>query len=123
MQSAVWFDRGIRSFHFGYNNAVVISPCNSVVLMNKEAKNMEAIYKAKKHHDENCQWQGEGKRIYMCGFDIERMGWEEGDVIAGLILIIDAGMQTGRFRVECDNEPNAEPEVKEETKEKDLVHA
>lgn len=91
--------------------------------MNKEAKNMEAIYKAKQHHDKNCQWQGVGKRVYMSPFDIERMGWKEDDVIAGLTLIADPGRQTGRFRVECDNEPTAEPKVVEEIKDEDLVHA
>jgi hypothetical protein len=84
---------------------------------------MEVIYKAKQHHDTNCPWKGEGKRIYMTGFDIERMGWEEGDVIAGLTLIADTGVATGRFRVECDNEPMSEPEVTEEVKDEDLVHA
>jgi hypothetical protein len=84
--------------------------------MNKEAKNMEAIYKAKQQHDANCVYGGKAIRIYMSAFDIERMGWEEGDTIAGLKLITDPQCQTGRFRVECDNEPKSEPEV-------DLVHA
>lgn len=93
--------------------------------MNKEAQNMEAIYKAKKHHDQNCPWKGEGKRLYMTGFDIERMGWEEGDVLAGLVLIADANLTTGIFRVECDNEPksDSELEVMEEIKSEDLVYA
>jgi hypothetical protein len=38
-------------------------------------------------------------------------------------LIADTGVATGRFRVECDNEPNSEPEVKEEVEDKDLVYA
>jgi hypothetical protein len=91
--------------------------------MNKEAKNMEAIYKAKHHHDQNCPWKGVATRIYMTGFDIERMGWEEGDTIAGMKLIADTGVATGRFRFECDNEPKSEPEVKEEVEDKDLVYA
>lgn len=95
--------------------------------MSKSAENMKAIYDAKKHHDVNCPWKGEGKRIYMTGFDIERMGWEEDDVIAGLVLKIDTNLATGRFRVECDNEPTAEPEITEEeeikNKDEDLVHA
>lgn len=93
--------------------------------MNKEAANMKAIYKAKQHHDQNCPWNGEGKRIYMTAFDIERMGWEEGDVIAGLTLIADSDLATGRFRVECDNEPTSDSdnEITEEVKDEDLVHA
>lgn len=92
--------------------------------MNKEAKNMEAIANAKKTHDQNCPWRGEGKRIYMTWFDIDRMGWEEGDTIAGLILMVDGTLATGRFRVECDNEPkpDTEPEITEEVKNDVLVY-
>jgi hypothetical protein len=90
--------------------------------MNKEAKNMEAIANAKKVHDANCPWKGEGKRIYMTGFDIERLGWEEGDVIAGLTLFADTKLATGRFRVECDNEPDLGG-APEKVNEEELVHA
>lgn len=76
--------------------------------MNKSAKNMEVIYKAKQNHDATCPWKGEGIRIYMTAFDIERMGWEEGDVLAGMTLLADTGLATGRFRVECDNEPKSD---------------
>lgn len=89
--------------------------------MNKSAGNMEAIYKAKQHHDANCPWGGEGKRIYMTAFDIERLGWEEGDVIAGLIIMADSAITTGRFRVECDAEPTSDETVAVE--DKDLVSA
>jgi hypothetical protein len=91
--------------------------------MSKEAQNMESIYKAKQYHDTTCAYGGVGKRCHMTAFDIERMGWEEGDVIAGLTLVVDPKGQTGRFRVECDAEPTSEPEVTEEVKDKDLVHA
>lgn len=91
--------------------------------MNKEAKNMEAIYKAKQQHDATCRFGGIGVRIYMTAFDIERMGWEEGDVIAGLKLVVDPEGQTGRFRVECDAEPKNDEEITEEVKNEDLVHA
>jgi hypothetical protein len=90
--------------------------------MNKEAKNMEAIAKAKAHHDANCPWGGEGKRIYMTGFDIERMGWEEGDTIAGLTIIASTSVATGRFRVECDAEPKPDEQITEEVEDKDLVY-
>jgi hypothetical protein len=89
--------------------------------MNKSAKNMEVIYKAKQKHDAECPWGGEGKRIYMTGFDIERMGWEEGDVIAGLVLVIDTNLTTGRFRVECDAEPTPLEDLSEKLSDKDLV--
>lgn len=89
--------------------------------MSASAKNMEAIYKAKQNHDATCPWKGEGKRIYMSPFDIERMGWEEGDNLAGMILLVDGRLTTGRFRVECDNEPNAE--TTEAISKDDLVTA
>jgi len=74
---------------------------------------MEVIFNAKKHHDANCPWKGEGKRINMTAFDIDRMGWEEGDVIAGLTLVADAKLATGRFEVHCDNEPKPDMEFKD----------
>ena len=37
-------------------------------------------------------------------FDIERIGWEEGDVICGLVVVGDAKVATGRMRVTCDAE-------------------
>lgn len=93
--------------------------------MSKEAKNMESIYKAKQHHDETCKWGGKAIRIYMTWFDTDRMGWEEGDTIAGLKLCIDASIGSGRFRVECDAEPKNDPDLEatEDVKDEDLVHA
>ena len=35
-------------------------------------------------------------------FDIERMGWEEGDVICGLVVVGDEQVGTGAFRLVCD---------------------
>lgn len=90
--------------------------------MNKSARNMETIYKAKEHHDANCPWGGEGVRLYMTAFDIERMGWEEGDVLVGMTLLSDAKLTTGRFRVECDAEPKPDQELTEEVENKDLVY-
>lgn len=91
--------------------------------MNASAKNMEVIYMAKQYHDAACPWRGQGKRIFMTPFDISRMGWEEGDVIAGLTLLSDAGLTTGRFRVECDEEPQAEPTIVKAVSNKELVSA
>lgn len=89
--------------------------------MSASAKNMEAVVKAKKHHDANCPWGGEGVRFYMTTFDIERMGWEEGDVLVGMTLLSDPKLTTGRFRVECDAEPKPDQEIVEEVENKDLV--
>lgn len=94
--------------------------------MSASAKNMEAVYKAKQIHDETCPWGGEGKRVLIHPYDIERMRWEEGDVVAGLLVVADVKINTGMLRVECDAEPNSQdPEVSEdvEVSDKDLVHA
>lgn len=89
--------------------------------MNKQAANLEVIYKAKQKHDAECPWGGEGKRLLMTHFDIERMGWEESDNIAGLVIMSSSSVATGRFRVECDAEPTAPKQITEDVKDEDLV--
>jgi hypothetical protein len=89
--------------------------------MSASAKNMEAIYKAKAAHDANCPFGGEGKRVLMHPFDIERMRWDEGDIIAGLLLISDTAIVTGMLKVECDAEPDGTPLEKIEQVEKEVV--
>ena len=71
------------------------------------AKNMEAVCKAKEHHDKTCPWGGKGTHVHLSWFDIERMGWEEGDVICGLTVVGNAKVATGMMRVRCDAEPDA----------------
>lgn len=44
--------------------------------------------------------------VHLTHFDIERLGWEEGDIIAGLVLSADEKLSTGRMRVSCDAEPD-----------------
>jgi hypothetical protein len=65
-----------------------------------EAKNFEAIVKAKADHNKNCPFPPHTVR--MNPFEIERMQWEEGDTIAGLLLEADAKIGTGAFRLVCD---------------------
>lgn len=90
--------------------------------MSVSAKNMEAVYKAKQAHDAECPWGGEGKRVLISPYDLERMGWEDGDNVAGLTVVSDSQINTGMLRVECDAEPNGEePEITEAVSEKDLV--
>ena len=69
------------------------------------AKNMQAVCKAKEHHDKTCPWGGKGTQVHLSWFDIERMGWEEGDVICGLVVVGDERVATGMMRVTCDAEP------------------
>lgn len=71
--------------------------------MNPEALNFERIKKARDHHDATCD-KGKADRVYMHPADIERMQWEEGDVIAGLTLYGDSTMSPGRLRISCPGE-------------------
>jgi hypothetical protein len=92
------------------------------------AKNMEAVCKAKEHHDKTCPWGGKGNAVHLNWFDIERMGWEEGDVICGLVVVGDERIGTGSMRVTCDAEPDddrfeeeEQAEIVEAVSERELV--
>ena len=92
------------------------------------AKNMQAVCKAKEHHDKTCPWGGKGTHVHLSWFDIERMGWEEGDVICGLVVVGDERVGTGMMRVTCDAEPSddrfeeeQQEEVVEAVSERELV--
>ena len=81
------------------------------------AKNMEVIVKARDHHDKNCRFGGRATQVQLSYYDIERMGWEEGDVIVGLIIVGDDKRQPGTLRVTCDAEPSPDGELQEEVEE------
>jgi hypothetical protein len=76
-----------------------------------EGKNFEAITKAKVQHNANCPFPPHTVR--MNPFEIERMQWEEGDVIAGLLLEADGKVGTGAFRLICDGMEPPELEIEE----------
>jgi hypothetical protein len=75
------------------------------------ARNFEAISKAKAAHNKNCPFPPHSVR--MNPFEIERMGWEEGDTIAGLLLEADGAIGTGSFRLICDGMEPPELEIEE----------
>ena len=94
------------------------------------AKNMEAVCKAKEIHDKTCPWGGKGTEVHMAWFDIERMAWEEGDVICGLVVVGDETVATGMMRVTCDAEGDGggrseeeEVEIVEAVSDRELVPA
>jgi hypothetical protein len=96
------------------------------VSVDASAKNMQAVCQAKEHHDKTCPWGGTATRVHLAWFDIERMGWEEGDVICGLVVVGDEAVGTGRMRVTCDAEPDTDreaeaEEVVEAVSERELV--
>ena len=80
-------------------------------------KNMEAVCKAKEAHNRSCPWGGNATEVHLAFFDIDRMGWEEGDSICGLIVVADGNVQTGRLRVTCDAEPDGGRQEEEEVEE------
>jgi hypothetical protein len=84
------------------------------VSIDASAKNMQAVCKAKDVHDRSCPWGGKANRVHLSWFDIERMGWEEGDVICGLLVVGDESVATGMMRVTCDAEPDSGREEEEE---------
>src|SRR4051794_5537274 len=75
---------------------------------------MQAVCKAKEVHDRSCPWGGKANRVHLSWFDIERMGWEEGDVICGLMVVGDESVATGMMRVTCDAEPDGGRKEEEE---------
>ncbi len=87
------------------------------------AKNMQAVCKAKDAHDASCPWGGKANAVHLAFFDIERMGWEEGDVICGLVVQADPKVATGMMRVTCDAEPDGGGGREAEEEELEVVEA
>jgi hypothetical protein len=81
------------------------------VAMTAEAKNFEAISRAKEDHNKHCPFPPHTVRMHP--FEIERMQWEEGDMIAGLRLEADSKIGTGAFRLVCDGSEPPELEIDE----------
>jgi hypothetical protein len=87
------------------------------VSLEASSKNMEAVCKAKEVHNRTCVWGGNATEVHLAFFDIERIGWEEGDVICGLVVVGDATVATGMMRVTCDAEPDDDRQEEEEVEE------
>lgn len=80
-------------------------------------KNMEAVCKAKEVHNKTCPYGGNATEVHLTFFDIDRLGWEEGDVICGLTVVGDEKVATGMMRVTCDAEPDNDKTEEEEVEE------
>jgi len=78
----------------------------------KIAKNLERFAQAIAAHDrENPTHTAWG--IGLNGFDLERLGLEEGEeILPGIVIQADGGV-TGNFRVLCDGDHDAELEEAE----------
>ena len=85
-------------------------------------KNMEAVCKAKEAHNNTCPWGGNATEVHLTFFDIDRLGWEEGDTICGLTVVGDEKVATGMMRVTCDAEPD-DPSGLEEEEDIEVVEA
>ncbi|HST38393.1 MAG TPA: hypothetical protein VLK58_02740 [Conexibacter sp.] len=79
----------------------------------KVAKNLERFAQAIAAHDrENPTHTAHG--IGMAHFDIERLGFEEGEeILPGITIQTDSGT-SGNFRVLCDGQHDNELEEQEE---------
>ena len=86
------------------------------------AKNMEAVCQAKDVHNRTCPYGGNATEVHLNWFDLNRIGWEEGDVICGLVVVGDEKVATGMMRVTCDAEPDDLDELEEE-EELEVVEA
>jgi hypothetical protein len=84
------------------------------VTVDASGKNMRAVCQAKEVHDKTCVWGGKANEVHLAFFDIERMGWEEGDLICGLVVVGDSTVATGMMRVTCDAEPDGGGRSEEE---------
>ncbi len=89
------------------------------------AKNMQAVCKAKDAHNASCPWGGQANAVHLSWYDLERIGWEEGDVICGLVVQGDERVATGMMRVTCDAEPDGDGgrEAEEEVETVEAVAA
>jgi hypothetical protein len=79
----------------------------------KIAKNLERFAQAVASHDrENPTHTAHG--IGLAHFDMERLGFDEGEeILPGITIHADSGV-TGNFRVLCDGEHDEELEEAEE---------
>jgi hypothetical protein len=78
----------------------------------KIAKNLQAFQIAVNAHDrENPDHTAYG--IGLAHFDMERLGFEEGEqVLPGITIHVDGGT-TGNFRVLCDGQHDEDEQVEE----------
>lgn len=94
-------------------------PC-SMSDTSKIAKNLRAFQIAVNAHDrENPTHNAWG--IGLAPFDLERLGFDEGEeILPGIVIQADGGV-TGNFRVLCDGDHDEE--LSEEAQEAEVVEA
>ena len=105
------FAAALRAAKAAVDPKATPQPRGTLGSMSAEGKNFEAITKAKADHNARCPFPPHTVR--MNPFEIERMQWEEGDTIAGLVLEGDPKVGTGAFRLVCDGMEPPELEIEE----------
>lgn len=78
----------------------------------KIAKNLQAFQIAVNVHDRENECTAFG--IGLAHFDLERLGFDEGELILPGITVQTDGGQSGNFRVLCDGQHDGETEDVEE---------
>jgi hypothetical protein len=78
----------------------------------KIAKNLQAFQMGVNVHDQNNECTAWG--IGLAHFDMERLGFDEGETILPGIVIQSDGGTTGNFRILCDGQHDGELEEAEE---------
>lgn len=83
--------------------------------MSASAYAMLQVQQAKRDHDRTCVWGQVGREAHIHPDGIEALGWEEGDVVAGLRVVADAKVPRRRVVVYCDGDlhDGGDPEVDE----------
>lgn len=85
----------------------------------KVAKNLQAFQIGVNVHDQNNECTAWG--IGLAHFDLERLGFDEGETILPGIIVQTDGGTSGNFRILCDGQHDAE--LDEEAAEHDVVEA
>jgi hypothetical protein len=85
-------------------------------------ENLAVIVRAKAQHNERCP--APAHTVLLHPIEIERMGWEEGDDIAGLKVAAEPSIGTGTFELVCDRDQVDGPEGEAvEARGREAVHA
>jgi hypothetical protein len=69
--------------------------------MNASARNMMRVVQVRDDHNATCPL-GPATEVLLAPADIDRLGWEEGDDIAGLRVVSQDGRTPGTIGVRCD---------------------
>lgn len=89
----------------------------------KIAKNLERFKMAIAAHDRNHPEHSPAHGIGAAQFDLERMGFEEGETLWGGITIHADGKTSGNFRVLCDGEHDSQEAAKTQAERVEAIGA